>query len=102
MTSSIFDKRASGCLFGLAFGDALGADTEFLSYDPILQRFPVDGPQMPADNPIRVTDDTQMTLAVGNALLAATQPYTVATLEAPLRQAFVDGTTVLIIIVLPA
>lgn len=90
MDASIPEKRASGSLFGLALGDALGADTEFLSYDAILRRFPVDGPQMPADNPIRVTDDTQMTLAVGNALLAATQPYTAATLEAPLRQAFVE------------
>ena len=90
MDSSTPDKRASGSLFGLALGDALGADTEFLSYDAILRRFPVDGPQMPADNPIRVTDDTQMTLAVGNALLTATRPYTVATLEAPLRQAFVE------------
>jgi ADP-ribosylglycohydrolase len=90
MDSSTPDKRASGSLFGLALGDALGADTEFLSYDAILRRFPVDRPQMPADNPIRVTDDTQMTLAVGNALLTATRPYTVATLEAPLRQAFVE------------
>jgi ADP-ribosylglycohydrolase len=90
MNTSTPDKRAAGSLFGLALGDALGADTEFLSYDAILQRFPVDGPQMPRGNPIRVTDDTQMTLAVGNALLAATRPYTATTLEAPLRQAFVE------------
>jgi ADP-ribosylglycohydrolase len=83
------NKRAAGCLFGLALGDALGADTEFLSYDEILRRFPEDGPQMPLDDPIRVTDDTQMTLAVGNALLEAARPYTANTLEEPLRQAFV-------------
>jgi ADP-ribosylglycohydrolase len=93
MTSSMSDKRASGCLFGLALGDALGADTEFLSYDAILRRFPVDGPQMPSDNPIRVTDDTQMTLAVGNALQEAAQPYTTNTLKEPLRQAFVTWNT---------
>ncbi len=90
MNPAMLDKRASGSLFGLALGDALGADTEFLSYDAILRRFPVDGPQMPTGNPIRVTDDTQMTLAVGNALLAATRPYTATTLEAPLRQAFIE------------
>ena len=30
--------RASGCLFGLAYGDALGAPTEFLPYDRIVAR----------------------------------------------------------------
>ncbi len=32
-------RRSSGCLFGLAFGDALGAVTEFLYVDEILHRF---------------------------------------------------------------
>ena len=31
-------QRASGCLFGLAFGDALAADTEFLNVEQILRR----------------------------------------------------------------
>ena len=93
MSSSMPAKRASGSLFGLALGDALGADTEFLSYDAILRRFPVDGTQMPSSNPIRVTDDTQMTLAVGNALLEAARPYTADTLEEPLKHAFVAWNT---------
>ncbi|GCE09637.1 ADP-ribosylglycohydrolase family protein [Dictyobacter aurantiacus] len=83
-------KLASGCLFGAAYGDALGADTEFLSVNEILQRYPPAGPrELAQDTPVRVTDDTQMTLAVGEALLAAARPYTAKTLEDPLRDAFV-------------
>lgn len=90
-TSNPPSQRASGCLFGLALGDALGAPTEFLrSAEQIRQRFPPNGPQAPLGDPARVTDDTQMTLAVGETLLAAPQPYTVATLEPILRRAFID------------
>src|SRR3954451_1818247 len=81
--------RVAGCLFGLAIGDALGAPTEFLTVDEILRRFPPHGPAAPEGNPARVTDDTQMMLAVGEALLAAARPYTAATLEGPLRAAFI-------------
>jgi ADP-ribosylglycohydrolase len=88
--ASFHAQRASGCLFGLAFGDALGAETEFLSVNEILHSFPPDGPLQPPGDPARVTDDTQMTLAVGNALLVAVRPYTAAVLEEPLRQAFVE------------
>ncbi len=89
MEQSIAKQRAAGCLFGLALGDALGAETEFLSVSDILHRFPPDGPQAPQGHPARVTDDTQMTLAVGEALLEAARPYSARTLEQPLRRAFV-------------
>ena len=82
--------RASGCLFGLALGDALGAPTEFLNMNAIRRRFPSGGPQEPLGLPARVTDDTQMALAVGAALRDAEQPYSAATLEGPLRQAFIE------------
>ncbi|MBH8574169.1 ADP-ribosylglycohydrolase family protein [Nostocaceae cyanobacterium CENA369] len=83
--------RASGCLFGLAFGDALGAVTEFLTVDEIRRRFPPNGPQEPLGNPALVTDDTQMTLSVGQALVAAlSSNLTVASLEPALRHAFVE------------
>lgn len=82
-------KRASGCLFGMAFGDALGFKTEFLSVSEIVAQFPPNGPQEPEGHPALVTDDTQMGLAVGEALLAAPTPYAPDTLEGPLREAFV-------------
>jgi ADP-ribosylglycohydrolase len=84
-------RHASGCLFGLAFGDALGAKTEFLSVEEIIRRFPPQGPEELEGNPALVTDDTQMTLAVGEALVAAAYgEYTATTLEPSLRKAFVD------------
>lgn len=86
---SIVHQRAAGCLFGLAFGDALGAPTEFLGVDEILRRFPPDGPEDLTGNPALVTDDTQMALAVGEALLSVDPPYTPDKVEQALRDAFV-------------
>lgn len=84
-------QRASGALFGMAFGDALGAPTEFVhTVQRILQQFPPAGPVAPEGNPALVTDDTQMALAVGEALLEAPRPFTAATLEPSLRRAFVN------------
>src|SRR5256714_2529565 len=79
-------SRISGCLFGLAIGDALAAPTEFLSLQEILDRF---GPAGPVGPSPRVTDDTQMTLAVGEALVAAERPLHPETLEPTLRRALV-------------
>ena len=74
-------NRASGCLFGLALGDALGAPVEFMNVREILARFPPDGPLEPKGEPARVTDDTQMALAVGEALVEASAagPLTIET-----------------------
>src|SRR5690349_1738616 len=36
-------QRASGALFGMALGDALGRDTEFFNVSEILRRFPPNG-----------------------------------------------------------
>lgn len=87
MSSS--SRRASGALFGLAFGDALAAPTEFLSVEDILARFPPDGPQNLEGSPARVTDDTQMTIAVGMALIRTPLPYVREELEASLRRTFI-------------
>jgi ADP-ribosylglycohydrolase len=61
-------SRLAGSLFGLAYGDALGKDTEFNSVAEIQRRFGPDGPsELP--EPALVTDDTQMALAVGEGLV---------------------------------
>lgn len=81
------ERLAAGVLFGLAIGDALAAPTEFMSMPQILSRFGKDGPAAPSS---RVTDDTQMALAVGEALLEAPRPFTPTTLERCLRRRFVE------------
>lgn len=55
-------------MFGLAYGDALGKPVEFTKYPAIVAKF---GPGGPTELPkkAQVTDDTQMALAVGWALL---------------------------------
>lgn len=82
---------ARGCLFGLAIGDAIAAPTEFLTVAGILTRFPPSGPREPMGTPARVTDDTQMALAVGDALVEASGAGELSpeTLESPLVRAFV-------------
>ncbi|MET8277459.1 ADP-ribosylglycohydrolase family protein [Micromonospora sp. NPDC005174] len=60
--------RASGSLFGLAYGDALGKPTEFLTVAEIERRYGPTGPRELAGDPALVTDDTQMALAVAWAL----------------------------------
>ncbi|MGE0710903.1 MAG: ADP-ribosylglycohydrolase family protein [Planctomycetota bacterium] len=87
-------QRIRACLFGLAFGDALGLPTEFLSLERIAARFPDGGPHgathfAAGREPALVTDDTQMTLAVGEALLEVGPPWTRARLEPALRAHFV-------------
>ncbi|MCW3059402.1 MAG: ADP-ribosylation/Crystallin [Capsulimonas sp.] len=81
-------RNASGCLYGLAFGDALGADTEFMKVEEILAKYPPNGPTSLTGRPIRVTDDTQMTIAMGEALHRAGTDLSPATLEKELRKTF--------------
>jgi ADP-ribosylglycohydrolase len=84
-------RRASGTMFGLAYGDALGKPTEFMNYEEILHRYGPAGPQALSGNPALVTDDTQMTLAVADALTdARTQgPLTAESLEPHLRSRYI-------------
>jgi ADP-ribosylglycohydrolase len=84
--------RVAGSLYGLAIGDALGAATEFIgSVEQIEKRFGAGGPKELRGHPARVTDDTQMALAVGRALLTAgnTGHLAPATVEGPLTTEFV-------------
>jgi ADP-ribosylglycohydrolase len=80
-------RKASGCLFGLAIGDALAAPTEFLSIDEIIEQYGEHGPSEPSDH---VTDDTQMMLAVAQALLDAEKPFEPLSLERALRDRFIE------------
>lgn len=54
---------------GLAYGDAMGAPTEFMTVAEIEQRYGAGGPREIEGDPALVTDDTQMTLAVARALV---------------------------------
>lgn len=83
------DSKIASCLFGMAFGDALGAETEFLDMQAIMHKYPQGGPQAPTGHPAQVTDDTQMALAVGEALLEAEQPYTADNLGEALQKHFI-------------
>jgi ADP-ribosylglycohydrolase len=62
--------KAMGILHGLAIGDALGAPTEFLNLPQIRSRYGADGiTNLPAR--ARFTDDTQMSIAIAEALVKA-------------------------------
>jgi ADP-ribosylglycohydrolase len=80
--------RATGSLFGLAYGDALGRPTEFLSVAEIHRRYGPTGPRELTGDPALVTDDTQMALAVGWALRDA-PALTPEGVEPLLRERFV-------------
>jgi len=63
-----------GCILGLAIGDALGMPTEFLLVEDIRARWGPQGVQGLEDGhwpPGHFTDDTQMTLALAEGILAA-------------------------------
>lgn len=63
-------SRISGALYGVALGDALGRGPEFMSLGEIYRRYGRSG-VMKLPDPALVTDDTQMTIAVGRALREA-------------------------------
>jgi ADP-ribosylglycohydrolase len=63
-------ERAFGMFFGLALGDALGWPVEFMTRPEILARYGRAGILAPPD-PALYTDDTQMSIAVAEALVEA-------------------------------
>jgi ADP-ribosylglycohydrolase len=62
-------EQVLGMIYGLALGDALGGPVEFWDLKGIRERYGTGGIQEPPD-PAWFTDDTQMTLAVAEALIA--------------------------------
>jgi ADP-ribosylglycohydrolase len=91
MTTTVKKRAASGALTGLALGDALGYPTEFKDVPSILAAF---GPwrEMELPDPAYVTDDTQMTLALGRGLRTAMDRGLLGPrrMERPVREEFVD------------
>ncbi|MBA2949948.1 ADP-ribosylglycohydrolase family protein [Streptomyces himalayensis] len=84
-------RAATGSLIGLALGDALGFPTEFNDVPSILAKC---GPwrEMELPKPAIVTDDTQMTLALGRGLRTAMDsgPLAPQRMERLVREEFVD------------
>ncbi|MFD0008095.1 ADP-ribosylglycohydrolase family protein [Streptomyces sp. NPDC127178] len=90
-TTTVRKRAATGSLLGLALGDALGFPTEFNDVSSILAKC---GPwrEMELPTPAIVTDDTQMTLALGKGLRTAMDRGVLGPkrLERPVREEFVD------------
>lgn len=63
-------NRARGMIYGLAIGDALGRPTEFMSLAAIKSKYGEKGLQNLPDPPL-FTDDTQMSIAISEALISA-------------------------------
>lgn len=87
-------QAATGALVGLAIGDAMGFPTEFNTMAAIAAKC---GPWRTMPLPLSsgrayVTDDTQMTLALGEGLFEALAegPLTAARMEPPVRERFVQ------------
>ncbi|MFE5209197.1 ADP-ribosylglycohydrolase family protein [Streptomyces sp. NPDC056600] len=89
-THATTKNAATGTLTGLALGDALGFPTEFSSVPRILEKC---GPwrEMELPKPAIVTDDTQMTLALGRGLRTAMEHGRLGpkAMERPVREEFV-------------
>jgi ADP-ribosylglycohydrolase len=70
MGRSTGTAKARGVMYGLAIGDALGYPTEFMTLDLIKSEY---GPQGIADlpGPALFSDDTQMSVAIAEALVKA-------------------------------
>ncbi|WNI25585.1 ADP-ribosylglycohydrolase family protein [Streptomyces sp. ITFR-16] len=90
MTATRTSRAATGALTGLALGDALGFPTEFNDVPSILAK---SGPwrEMELPKPAFVTDDTQMTLALGRGIRTAMDSglLTPERLVGPVRAEFV-------------
>ncbi|MEU0618109.1 ADP-ribosylglycohydrolase family protein [Streptomyces albogriseolus] len=90
-TTAVTKRAATGALTGLALGDALGFPAEFKDVPSILATYG-DWRSLDLPKPAIVTDDTQMTLALGRGLRTAMDRGTLGPkrLERPVREEFVD------------
>jgi ADP-ribosylglycohydrolase len=78
-------REVRAILLGAALGDALGWPVEFLHWEGIRGRF---GPQGIADVPVPalITDDTEMTIAVGRALAQSGERASAEIMETVARE----------------
>jgi ADP-ribosylglycohydrolase len=86
--NSVDLDKAKGVIYGLAIGDALGARTEFLNLNAIKVKYGKDGIRdLPV--PALFTDDTQMSIAVAEALVKAGEKDIESIMEA-VREEFIE------------
>jgi ADP-ribosyl-[dinitrogen reductase] hydrolase len=75
LSNPLVADRALGAFLGLAVGDALGATVEFMTAREIAAQYKVHNQIIGGGwlrlKPGRVTDDTEMALALGSALIAS-------------------------------
>src|ERR1035441_7052269 len=75
LNSAVLLDRALGSFLGLAVGDALGATVEFMTAREIAARYKIHKDIIGGGwlhlKPGQVTDDTEMALALGSAVLAS-------------------------------
>ncbi|MEO0469087.1 MAG: ADP-ribosylglycohydrolase family protein [Bacteroidota bacterium] len=69
----ITKNKIAGSLIGSAIGDGFGYPTEFMKPSEMKAKWGEKGLTAPIGDIIQVTDDTQMALAVGRALMASWQ-----------------------------
>lgn len=86
-------SRSAGCMLGSALGDALGGPVEFMTRAQILGVLGPDGVVDPWQGSgfarACYTDDTQLAVAVAEAVLHADDPFDLVALEFELRRFFV-------------
>ncbi|MFC1850884.1 ADP-ribosylglycohydrolase family protein [candidate division CSSED10-310 bacterium] len=80
-------NKIKGMLFGLAIGDSMGRPTEFMTLAEIKQKYGPSGIQELPD-PALYTDDTQMTIAIAEALVKA-DPLDVETIMHHVQAEFI-------------
>ena len=81
--------KAKGIIYGLAIGDALGYPTEFMSLSRIKEKYGPSGIQDLPKIPALFTDDTQMSIAIAEALIKSGEKDIESVMEA-VREEFIN------------
>lgn len=81
--------KAKGIIFGLAIGDALGFPTEFMSLSTIKSKYGSSGIKDLQKAPALFSDDTQMSIAIAEALIKVGD-RDIETVMAAVKDKFID------------